>query len=224
MTIGIAITLTDGVLFVADGRLTRPMGTGAPLNDSVNKIHRLAENMSAISFGISLATRAALGQLVLALPKASSLDDVQSYVDNSSIAGWRDLMADLSPEVDINHPTMRSALVVGGILGDQPFIMGVLERPDGRVPASTTTNEFNFYVLGGEDQDAQGFFTHRVSKVLADYQANSGVGVMNNLVSGLLNSAEETIRFVEKEDSSVGGIIHYAIIRRNFPYTAGQLR
>lgn len=40
---------------------------------------------------------------------------------------------------------------------------------------------------------------------------------MNDLVNALLNGAKETIRFVEAQAPDVGGVIHYTVIRKNFP-------
>lgn len=75
MTLGIAMTLADGALLVVDGRQTRPMIAGAPPNDNVNKIHRLAENVAAISVGVVEATDIALRLLESLLPTAFSLDE-----------------------------------------------------------------------------------------------------------------------------------------------------
>src|ERR1051326_1978565 len=131
---------------------------GAPPKDNINKIHKLAENVAAISFGVVQATDIALRQLESLLPTASSLDQIRLHVDSSVSTGWRYLMTNLAPDVDRNHPTMRAALIVGGLLGNQPFIAGAIDRPDGREPAITRTDKFNYYMLGGEEQRAQNFF------------------------------------------------------------------
>ena len=223
MTLGIAMTLTDGVLLVVDGRLTWPMIAGAPPNDNVNKIHRLAENVAAISFGVVQATDIALHQLESLLPSAFSIDEVRLHVDSSVSAGWRYLMTHLAPDVDRNHPKMRAALIVGGLVGNQPFIAGAIDRPDGRDPAITRTDKFNFYMLGGEEQHARDFFATKAGEAVRNFETKQGTGIVNGLVNALINSAKETIRFVEAQEPDVGGIIHYAVIRKNFPYTTGQL-
>lgn len=223
MTLGIAMTLSDRALLVVDGRQTRPMIAGAPPNDNVNKIHRVAENVAAISVGVVQATDIALRLLGSLLPTAFTLDEVCLHVDSSVSAGWRYLMTNLAPDVNRNHPKMRAALIVGGLVGNEPFIAGAIDRPDGRDPATTRTDKFNYYMVGGEEQRAQDFFVTKAVEAVRNFETKPGTGIVNDLVTALLNGAKETIRFVEAQEPDVGGIIHYAIIRKNLPYTTGQL-
>src|SRR5215213_2813817 len=205
------------------GRQTRPMIAGAPVNDNVNKIHRLAENVAAISFRVVQATDIALRQLESLLPTAFNLDEVRLHVDSSVSTGWRYLMTNLARDVDRNHPKMRAALILGGLIGNQPFIVGVIDRPDGREPAITRTDTFNYYMLGGEEQRAQDFFAAKAVEAVRNFETKPGTGTVNGLVNALLNGAKETIRFVEAQEPDVGGVIHYTLIRKHFPYTTGQL-
>jgi hypothetical protein len=225
MTIGIAMTLEDGVLLVADGRRTRPQAKtiNTPPKDNVNKIHTISENVAAISFGVKQATDEALRLFRATLPNTSTLDDVRVHLERSVDAAWHDLMSSLAPEVNRNHPTMRAALLVAGLFANQPFMVATLYHPNGHVSPVMRTDKFSLIVLGGEEQESQQFFTTLATDAVQRFSASPGTGTVNLLITALLASAQKTIRFVQQNDPDVGGIIHYVVIRRNCPYTAGQL-
>lgn len=71
------------------------------------------------AIGIIQATDVAIAQLESSLSVTSNLDDLRRSVDDSVSVGWQYLINNLGTDVDRDHPTMRAALIVGGLVSDQ---------------------------------------------------------------------------------------------------------
>jgi 20S proteasome alpha/beta subunit len=222
MTVGIAITLEDGVLLVADGRRSRPLVNGAPPEDNVNKIYQIDSKIAAITFGVEQGTDVALDHLRSNLSGDLSPQQLCVLVENSVDFGWANLLSRLGADVDRRHRTIRVGLVVGGLAAALPFVSGALKHVDNG-NSIVEVGPYKSIVLGGEEQNATREFDSRSSRAVQQFASIPGGGLMNSLVNGLLSSAEETIRLVAENNPEVGGTIRYAVIRRDFPYTTGAL-
>jgi len=218
MTIAIAVTLPDGVLLVADGRICKPFTQEVHCSDK-DKIEQISPIISAIPLGVTHATNAALANLragVTATP-ASSPENFLAALQSGVIIGWQNFLQLLAPEVDRNHHSMRAALVAGGIIAGVPFISGFLFGSHGQESSVIrTAPDPHFIVLGGEDQDAQGFFKRQAEIAFGTSAWAPNEGAENDLTKSLLSVAVETIRMVENADIGVGGTIRYQLIRNNY--------
>lgn len=126
MSIGIAMTLPDGVLLVADGRRTQPFVSENRHDNDVDKLEKISSTIYAISFGITHATDYALKIIGGACKKESTPERFGLLLNYSVRTGWIHLITNLAPDVDKNDPRMRAALVAGGIWGGEPFIASSL--------------------------------------------------------------------------------------------------
>lgn len=223
MTIGIAVTLNDGVLLIADGRRTRPLVAGQPPADDINKIFQLNSTVGAIIFGVAQATDVALASLRSTFSSSMSPDVIAGLAENSVNLGWHDLMRRIADDVDVAHRAIKVGLVLGGIANNQPFITGALKHIDGG-NSVLETSEHKFIVLGGEEQNARAEFNARAERAVNQFGGLPGTTLMSDLVSGLLQSAADTIRFVGSRVPDVGGTIRFAVIRKGYPFTTEIFR
>lgn len=218
MSIGIAMTLPDGVLLVADGRRTQPFVSENRHDNDVDKLEKISSTIYAISFGITHATDYALKIIGGACKKESTPERFGLLLNYSVRTGWIHLITNLAPDVDKNDPRMRAALVAGGIWGGEPFIASSLYGTNINPQSILRKNcPFQCIVLGGEKQQAQEMFTRKAGDVIQSFSWEISIGPQNATVSELLVSAASTIREVESRNPDIGGTIRYAIVRKNFP-------
>jgi hypothetical protein len=219
MSIGIAVCLQDGALMVADGRQTAPMVSGWPvITDAANKIAKLTESVSCISFGLTQVTDSALQIVRPLLLTPTSPAQIMHEVERSVQFAWKAFYM-LAPDVDRTHPAMRAGLLVGGYLPEERggFIGGVLFRPDGHDVPMLRTRQFEFLVLGGEENGSQEIFKQVAGQNLAS-ATEPREGIYGSWVKSLLDAAVTAIRKIEQNNSTIGGVIRYAILRSGFPY------
>jgi hypothetical protein len=219
VTIAIVVCLQDGALLIADGRQTYPLVADAKVLNDVNKISVVGKTVASISFGISIATDKALWAIRDdVIEGATSPTEVLQEIERSVGIGWNFLLTNLAPDVNMAHRAMRAGMLVGGYLPMwSRFIGGVLFRPDAHDAPTLVTKPFGFIVLGAEENNS-----HQIFKQVADRNfrsiTSSGAGIQNSYVKAFLAAGAATIREVERVNPEVGGIIRYAILRRNFPY------
>lgn len=225
MTIGIGITLDDGVLLVADGRYTYP--DGRPTVDNFDKFEPVTTSIRAIAFGERAATSIALQRLrqdLLNQHDEVSPEEVRRRVTDYLETSWNNLVDKLGEEEVLQREDMQAALLVGGLSANIPFITvarftvdrkrGLTSKPEDLL----VTTSSDSIVLGGEKQEADVHFGIEAQRAFEQHSASPGEGLENDLVSALLNLAATTIRMVETSDETVGGTIRYMCIRRGYQY------
>jgi len=224
MSIGIGITLPDGVLLVSDGRRIHPLAENKEIENDIDKIEKVKASVFAISFGVGQATEPALKKLRNEASPLKPPEDWLEYLESSVTYGWRSFLNRLSPEVDINHTALRAALVVGGISNHQPFIAGYLCSPEMKMdrPVMKKSPATHKMVVGGEKYQAETKFANKSRSIIDTISWQSGVGPENKLIKALIGAAEEVIREVESKGSRIGGVIRYIVIRQNFLNSRGK--
>jgi len=219
VTIGIAVSLPDGALFVADGRQTWPLAGGKLPEDDVDKLKQIGSSVFVISVGITQATDWAQLYLQQAFDEGCTPETFVESLEASVRSGWDIFIDSLAPDVDPDHPTMRAALIAGGFLTGEPFIAGSL--CGGHANTSSTVMrkgpEIQFIVVGGEEQQSEERFKQEVEQNLQGLFWQSSQGPMNLWVDALVKAAVSVIRFVESQNLEVGGTIRYALVRQSFP-------
>jgi hypothetical protein len=217
MTIAIAVTLPDGVLLVADGKINKPF-TGEIDGNDQDKIKEIKSSISAIELGVTYATNAAvIGLQSTEMDLATtSPETFLAELRNSVVSGWRTFIDLLAPDVDQNNDAMRAALVAGGIVAGVPFVGGVLCGNGQESSVLCKGPETHFVVLGGEQQNAQQFFERNALEALQSSAWLTHEGPMNDFTKALLDAAVDTIKMAEQADRTIGGTIRYQVIRNNF--------
>jgi hypothetical protein len=223
MTVGIAVIIPEAVVLVADSRKSWPFDKGkSPVDDS-EKIHVFNDKLAVISFGITQVTDIAVRLLHNQTFMEKSIPSIVSNVENSMQVAWESVSRRLDSGADKSHSSMRSALVVGGLLGAKPYLAGILRDFSTPKPPTLQDKHFGYIVLGGESVDAQDVFHANLLSRLE--KSNHGIHTFSDiLVETVLNAAKDTIVFVEKDDHTVGGPIHYLLLRSGHNAKKGILR
>jgi len=219
MSLGLGFTLPDGVVLVADGRRVYPQAKNAPApHDDIDKLVPINETTFAIPFGVTQATNKALRILQERSRPALSPEMLAEVVDFSVAAAWAFLHSCLAEDVDLHHPSMRAALIVGGIAEHVPFLIAVLHGPSiNQKPVLLKGRSFQFVLLGGESFSSNQYFTEQADRLLCGVQWEPTAGPLNPTVRAVLEASSNTIRHIESRDSTVGGTRRYVVIRAGFP-------
>jgi hypothetical protein len=221
LSIGIAVTLPDGALLVADGRRNYPLASATPPADDIDKIEPVDSMIYAIPFGIVQATNHALACLRARCHRAVTVDAFEGLLDDSVREGWTAFLDRLAKDVDRSQPFMKAALITAGIIAGQPFVAGCLYGSN-TAPSLVVRKDsaYSVFSLGGEEERASERFTQEAQRTLVrDYQRCSGP--LNTTVNALLASAAATIQGVGVENPKIGGTIRYAVVRSGFPVHKG---
>lgn len=217
MSIGIGLIVPGGVILIADGRQEQPQSLNPHVVDDADKVVSLSDHIFAIPFGVVQATDLATLLLKPAIKPNFSPELIQDAVSTSIRVAWNQLLKILASDVNINHPTMRAALIVGGLSQDCPFIAASLYGSGVTQKSILIKDSFQFIVLGGEEYEANSHFANQLQVIMKKDAWSSSEGPQNRNTKGILQAANNTIRYIEGLDSSIGGIIRYAIIRKGFP-------
>ena len=217
MSIGIGLIIPGGVILIADGRQGQPQSLNPHVVDDIDKVVSLSDHIFAIPFGVVQATDPTILDLKLAIKSNSSPELIQYAVGTSIRVAWNQLLKKLASDVNINHPTMRAALIVGGLSHDFPFIAASLHGSGVTQKPILIKDSFEFIVLGGEEYEANIHFANQLQIIVKKYAWSFSEGPHNRNTKGILQAANNTIRNIEVRDSSIGGIIRYAIIRKGYP-------
>lgn len=217
--------MPDGVVFAADGRRVHPQAkNSAAVDNEVDKLVCVGPTTFAIPFGVTQATDEALNILRERVHPGLSPEAFAHEVNSSVAAAWAFLNTRLATDVDPNHPSMRAALIVGGLAGQIPFLTAALHGPGiKQEPLLLKACDLQFILLGGEQYSASQFFTEETRRLLASITWNPAAGPLNPTVSAILEASANTIRHIESCDPTVGGTKRYAIIRSGFPIEKGVL-
>lgn len=219
MSLGLGFTLPDGVVLVADGRRVQPQAKNspAPQND-IDKLVPINETTFAVPFGVTQATDEALRILQGRSRPGLSPEALAEIVDFSVATAWALLHGRLAEDVDPHHPSMRAALIVGGLAEHVPFLIAVLHGPNiNQKPVLLKERSFQFVLLGGERSSSNQYFTEQADRLLRAVPWEPAAGPLNPTVRAVLEASSNTIRHIESCDSTVGGTRRYAVIRAGFP-------
>jgi len=219
VTIGIAVALHDSVLLVADGRRSDAYHVHT---DQAEKVILLRDDVGLIVFGAEIGTDMAVSWISKpgALPNHAS--DVAKQVADFAFAAGGYLLQLIIPE-QRTMPNLKVGLVAGGIDTDGPYLAAglygsLMERPDSALVRGAHGVPQRI-VLGGEQANAQGHFdcaALEVLRALGEHAADSEV-----LLPQLLLAAQDTVRYAETQDRTIGGRIQYRILRRGLPSETG---
>lgn len=217
MTIGIALTLPDGVLLVADGRGTYPYSNGNLPENNLDKLVQISSTIYAIPFGITQATDLSMLILKKSILENSKPEQISSMCINCVKAGWQYLINHVSDDVKVNDVRMRAALIIGGITGSELFITGsLISNNIHPQPILHKNTPFQLFMLGGEEQQALNLFNRRASICVGNIPWDYSSGPINATIKALLNEAMIIIRNIEFQNSEIGGVLRYVIIRKGF--------
>lgn len=216
MTIGIGVVLPNAVLLLSDGRQRTPLNLEIPPNDDARKITILNDSLAAIEIGLSQATIPAIKTIEKIARPDLDTEDISKILDASIIIGWNIYLAALSTTIDTTHKAFRSALIIGGYTPSECFIGGVLHGTDIHDGPMIMANNFDFLILGGEENNSRSLLEGRLNEIKAEWVNKArwpSEKQYSKLYNDVLNTAAETIRDLESD--YVGGTIRYVLFRPN---------
>lgn len=211
MTVGIGVVLPNAVLILSDGRQRTPLNLEIPPNDDAHKITILHDSLAVIEIGISQATIPAIKVIEKFTRPDLDTEDISKILEASIVIGWNTLAASLSTSID---PTFRSALIIGGYTPSECFIGGVLHGTDIHDGPIIMANDFDFLILGGEENNSRALLGERLNEIKVGWEKEvrwASEKLFNKLYNDVLNVAAETIR--DLEDDYIGGTIRYVLLR-----------
>ncbi len=218
MSIGFAVTLPDGALLVADGRQIRPQRDGDVIADDVDKIERVSNLVFAIPFGVVQGTAPALERLRTSLSGVTSPESFIDLLHVVLLTSWNELLGRVTSDVDINHPTMRIGFVAGGLSEGTGFVAAALHGTGvNQEPLLRQGAPWQVTSLGGEEMGAQNLFIADCEAALRTVAWEADAVPVNSAVRAVLGAALRTIECVADVDRTIGGIVRFVVIRRNYP-------
>jgi hypothetical protein len=219
MTIGIALALHDCVLLVADGVTSTE---DEVTTREAEKIVPLRDDVALIVFGAEIGTKKALTWICESggLPRDA---DAARHDLNTFVYGGGRYVLQSVPLEQRTSPRLKVGLIAGGIDTNGPYIAGAIYGSGMNQPSSdlarSISREPQQIILGGESIGAHEHFKNAagiVTKTLGPLADDSKV-----LLPYLLDVAEQTVRFAEARDRTIGGRITYRILRPNQPPETG---
>ncbi|MBT3136624.1 hypothetical protein KL866_16275 [Alteromonas sp. ALT199] len=151
----------------------------------------------------------------------SSPEHIRYETDASVKLSWNQLLGVLASDVDVNHPSMRAALIVGGISRDEIFISASLHGSGVNQPPLLLKNNFQYISLGGEQHRADTHFAQQLKDIVRNHPWSYSEGPYNICTKKILQGVNNTIQHIAELDPSIGGVVRYAIIRKGFPVIKG---
>lgn len=212
MTLGIVVPLTDGVLFVADGRQVNLSAAGEPVvSNEVEKINQIAPDVALVSFGASGVTGHFLETLRQNYPIphvriGATLEEVANNIDLLLERIWQHVT--LPEGTDLTSPSVVAGFGFGGLASGVPFVGMAIRSQRGRIAFQVSADQRARVVIGGVGCDAQQIYLKNERRELDLHDQIPGN--TEPTVYAVIRGAARTVREVEKHDPSVGGTIQYA--------------
>ncbi len=223
MSFGCTLILPDGVLLAADGRRTLPFVKNSTESDDVRKIRLIADGRAAlIEFGVTQASELASRDIANIWPDVSDMKAFRDMLTNTVSRSWEQFVLSLADDVDRSHPAMRMGLMVAGILDGRPFTAGILHGFDAW-DCQISTECGQLMTLGGEQHNMRSNVIGDFQKVLNPNPYSLEQGPINSSIQSFLTVLSRRIDWLSLHDDTVGGQKRYAIIRRHFETTEGEL-
>lgn len=213
MSMVVAFALPDGAVLVADGRLVSASEPNETLGNDADKIHELMDGVYAMPVGVTPPTNWALGLLKELAPKSRNAAELSDMVTEALSGAWGEFDRHFTDFLKGETP-VRAGLVIGGVVNESPLIGGVLLGSGISMSRTIKIGQpFSYIVLGGEDQGSHSLFRQQVTNLLRGFRWTNSEETRYCFSGRVVLAAVKTIRQVEKTNSTIGGVIRYAIIR-----------
>ena len=230
MTLIIGCTLPDGAVLVSDGRVTDCRSLSGPANnavkvidDNMSKIIQLLPNVYIGISGLELACERTIARAKETVSESLSSGQLVQRIELASALEWREAMSSLGRE---KIGDLGIGLLVGGLVNGEPLIVSIAQDASGP-QVSVKTKPFEFAMIAGVHNEEHlrvfnGSLRDDVYGVLSSKTSYDRSGPVNDVIESLTNAMVSAIKRVAEKDSTVGGRIHYVIVRRDFEVFAAE--
>ena len=213
MTLGIVTTLSDSVLFVADGR-ERHAIQGDINTDDKNKFLSIGRgNVGLIGIGVAEVTEFAEGIL-----RRSTLEmditQVCREVQRALAAGWEDVLPRMPASINLQDRKIHATFLIGGVIDGQPFVTSIPSLPFSS-PAFPIFCEAFAFVANIER--AANLYHEGLAKTLGEDPSGT------EPILDVLKLGEQIIRHTEAFDCYVGGTVRFSQVDQSGVKNCGKL-
>jgi hypothetical protein len=193
------------------------------IEDDVDKLIPLQRSVFAIPFGITMVTDEVLSQLKSAGESIRSPEEYQTLAETLVSTAWVKFEGRLAKSVDTNDPRLKAGVLIGGVITDRQFYVASMHGVGvSQAPILEADVQERLTVVGDDDGEVEGNFTHRYNTALARASWRGAAGPQNEVTRRILKVGIATIRDLSRRVSTVGGVIRYALIRRGYPVFRGK--
>jgi 20S proteasome alpha/beta subunit len=206
MTIAISVLLYDGVLIMADGKVSNPISSEIFHIDE-RKVVTLSDNHAAVGLGVEPGIQIALSEIRQKIVKYKEQDEIVKIVKNTVYDAWVFQMNHTDfTIIDRNDSLLSVGCLYAGVNKGRYFIGYYVKYPNGECTDMKIKPRDNI-ILGGEQYKPKKYLRDRLDTLKTD-QFN---------VINVMNYCKETIQYVQECDHLFGGRITYSIIRTGSP-------
>lgn len=216
MSFGFALVLPDGVFVLADGRQVKPLAQDAIVSDEIDKVQLIHDKFALIPFGLIVATDVALRVVRENWRPDTVPDEACQLVESAVEQGWSTALCKLAADVDRTHPSLRCALVGGGVLGGKRFVTATLVGFTSH-DARTMDQTGSILQLGGEDLNAPELARRDVQDAFDRHPYDVRNGPCNATITELVRLISARVVSLSSRDGSIGGRVTYAVFRHGYP-------
>lgn len=212
MTLGLGVTLPDGIILMADGRLIQR--TGALFTDEADKIIQLSPSVFAIPAGVEAVTSAALHQLRQEILPDDSCNTIVSKAKLAIGRYWEFLMQDLRAQGAENHPNNNAAFLIAGHDPAGDFFLIEIVQNNGEAIQECSAREPDQVIAIGDADPYQ-----LASEIALGKSANPWIQeeCLNPWVQFVAARMQACMAEASLRSPGIGGTIRCAILRRGHP-------
>jgi hypothetical protein len=235
VTIGIACTLRDIAVLVADGCMNRFDLPGHPrVSEDAVKIFKVADSLLVLTAGVAQVTQPALQVVKSEYKPYLAAATVVDLLKHSLELAWKGFPT-IPASIDVNNPSLNGTLLVGGLDSSSSFIAKATRHYDGQARAGWSAtigmslvvcsdhesepNSMDAHPLppvqitrGKSEEIAFDFFDKQMAQERCSAKSENDGGEQ---VSAVIRSAAATVRYMQSH--YIGGKIQYGVVRRGIP-------
>jgi len=216
MTIGIGLGIRDGVILMADGRLT-DLVSNSVTSDDTNKVIQVLPTVFAIPAGITIATDQSLARLGATHSIEDEVGVILQKAANSTTE-WSSILPGLTRLLPPGNAN-KAAMLIGGldVNGDR-FLIG-LQQNVGQATQQTLSRDPAALCMVGEVDLSQ--FTASFLPELP-FHPWGPEKPLNSNIEYCLGKMAGHIESVSRQAPSVGGTVRFVVLRAGLDPLIGR--
>ena len=219
MTLGIAMTVRDVVVFAADGRLST-FPDNQIVSDTQNKVVQLLPTVFAVPAGLTLVTDSVITTLQVRLQQDLEVEDLSAMCVEVLAGAWQFASRTYIGKGLEGSSRYKAALLVGGLdPSGSRFLLAFQQNEGEALQNHLVLNTREIRGIGAEPEELQALVNVMARKIASNLESQETP--WNPFVRLAVNEIAGQIQAKANRDPTVGGTIHYAVIRKGSPAIQG---
>ena len=218
MTIGIAHLRKEIVILAADGRECRETDREI-LSDEKNKIIQISPQVAMIGVGVSNVIEMTSQILDSKYDGSETVERTCEDIDSSLASGWERVLENYPDSEYLRSPRAHVTFLIGGICQGQAFITSITRQMNSGNSYSiiTAENDSEAFLVGCNNRaHAWADFDFQRIRDRVEKPPPKNKEEETELI---IDSAVRTIKHAQTTDDLIGGMIRYAVIEKNKPFS-----